>query len=326
MDAEGTDGVNGVDVVDDPSKCVRDLRSGLLARRGLDGYQIGRLALMAAPDASPSAYGAFEPPLSAPVLDHKPSDSSTVSSTVGHQRSQSEAVKLGNLRKKSSRDVGIVGTTTNIASPVRLAESRSGSYGLSPEPSPIFQTPSSLNGMEAGSLRENLSNVDGGRDNDQRSRTPVTDAQSRSHKFDDGERRGANPASPGSWTSATPSHDAMLYRTNSENGSSVVISPYPIVSSPYLYYEPGLHAAAGPLPDPPRQILPSLPPPRKPIQPHSPSHSARLTLKNSLKLPDRVTAVLERRASSSTTDNNDTPRQDVSPLRGNADQEGDEAQ
>ncbi|KIL68258.1 hypothetical protein M378DRAFT_121582 [Amanita muscaria Koide BX008] len=69
---------------------------------------------------------------------------------------------------------------------------------------------------------------------------------------------------------------------------------------PFVHYQPGLHATAGPLPPPPRATFAidrkSPPPPRPPRTPHPRSHSDIETMKQALQLPPSVSAALASRS------------------------------
>ena len=149
--------------------------TSLLTRRGIDGLRFGKLAFVAPPDASPSAYTDLTPPLSAPPQTQNiataarsgtgPHVNATdaplacaPSVVAHHQRSQSEAVggvankvapskRHANRLRKGSRDIGIVGTslspTTGLIRIDAKEEQTSGSKGILPDQvSPIFQRPS----------------------------------------------------------------------------------------------------------------------------------------------------------------------------------------
>ena len=273
------------DVLDDSFK----QHSALLARRGLDGYHIGRLALMTAPDATPAS-ASLQPPLSAPITaDHNNSSGglqiSPVDARVGsHQRSHSEAVKLGRLQKKSSRDVGIVGTTPT--SPIRMSDSRNRPFASPTDPSPIFQTPS-----PSKPFNTNFQRTHSAVDAHEKEPRPNQLAQS-AHQSESDRTLAPAPSIRTAW-SASPSVGKQA--TDNSPSSASILSG---ISSPYLHYQPGLHATAGPLPEPPRPVLnPSTNfHAVKPSKMQAAMLADRASLKHSLKLPDTVTAALAKRA------------------------------
>ena len=138
-------------------------QSSLLSRRGL---HVNGLALVAPPDASPATYTNLTPPPSAPAFPvDRQSYISPTPAAYTHTRSASEAVgKSSNLRRQTSRDVGIVGTSAipriiemSVPStpPRKKYQSLMGTGGLE---EPIFQTPGKSRSPSPGAFTPDLSN------------------------------------------------------------------------------------------------------------------------------------------------------------------------
>ncbi|EIW76094.1 hypothetical protein CONPUDRAFT_110749 [Coniophora puteana RWD-64-598 SS2] len=275
-------------VSDSPSNSIR-------TRRGLEGRLAG-LALVAPPDASPKTYTNLTPPLTAPVEPvHK------ANTTDSHHRSASEVVSLGkergqHVRRKSSRDVAIVGTESSSSSRSKRddhdTEKRSSSTagGLRP---PVFQMPQSRSpspGASGDDSETARSSYTG------RSKTgarqslvspikelPETSSPLRTPAIGESKDIADRVSGPvvvdlaaqsqsSSASSALPGSLSPHSQSTSPPSSSHA-SASPTTPSPYLYYQPGVHARAGPLPPPPMAILnidPKLPPPPRPPRLNSP--------------------------------------------------------
>ena len=255
----------------------------LLERRGLHS-RFPALALVAPSDALFDSALHLTPPSSAPVVgtgrapDIAPSGPRS-SPATGHHRSTSEAVpgrgKDGVHKKTSSRDIGIVGT--------RRAPGFAGAppmyhdpvQGLKP---PIFQTPQSRSPSPHISLD---SPVDGLPSSMLPYPHPANGLSSSSLQMPTiGER-----AIPGLSTVATSasrpnssSSGQFLHEVSGDpdksRASTSLLSSSTHRPSSYLYYQPGVHSTAGPLPPPPRamfQIDVKVPPPPRPPRLRSPS-------------------------------------------------------
>jgi hypothetical protein len=223
--------------------------SSLLSRRGYDA-PLPNIALVAPPDASPLTYTNLSPPMSAPLHDRDPSPSQL----SHHQRSTSDmsAIVSGpSIRRKTSRDVGIVGTGVVPS----IGQAR---------PIAVFQTPTShtvATNLDSGTGATPMLTPDIGQMKE--AGMPV-----------------AGPVVVGlshGWLStgltATPSPPVL----HSPGASSST-------STSYLGYTPGLDATAGPLPPPPRAMFDidksvpapprpprvTSPPPRSPYRPMVP--------------------------------------------------------
>ncbi|KAI5125041.1 hypothetical protein M0805_007465 [Coniferiporia weirii] len=284
----------------------------LLSRRGI----LGTFALVAPPDASPSAYTNLTPPLSAPAIDSRSAQqqlarnesagSSTSSSSGRHHRSQSDAVasssvdnpRAGHRLRKGSRDIGIVGmstatspTTGQTKMDVRVDETKSRFDVVQAQVSPIFQTPSLsktslLSSDSAPSTELNLRTMTS-KDTKPCSQSPLDDHPILSTRDESISPVIIGVNSAQKWQA--PSMASTTYSSYSTSSStSTPPSPSHSVTSPqavpnaYLYYQPGIHATAGPLPPPPRQIYPPLrgeqPPPRPPRL-HTPAPNSPLLVK-----------------------------------------------
>ncbi|KZT20746.1 hypothetical protein NEOLEDRAFT_1100163 [Neolentinus lepideus HHB14362 ss-1] len=283
------------------SRTTRNASPGLLSRRGMDAHLKG-LALVAPPDASPKSYTDLTPPPSAPAEGVRHVISSfPAPSSWGHQRSVSEvprAAKNGSVRRKTSRDVGIVGTGTSSGGPSRSPSYRTlhdrsqtvdgGAY-LEP---PIFQTPKSRSSspgvvqstdQEAVHLRADstCSPPQGGLlgTNHLRLTPPLLTPTI-------GEGKGIHDPVAGpvvvSLSGRVRSADSPPDSIESPRGHASSSTSPPSMSRPdfsaYLGYEPGVHSTAGPLPPPPRAIFdidPQSSPPPRPPRLHSPAQNPR---------------------------------------------------
>lgn len=311
-----------------PTSLKPSVPSELLSRRGI---RVDGLALVAPPDASVRSYTNLTPPTSAPIVPDRVQISSYLPQ---HHRAASEAVRYqgtGHLARKSSRDIGIVGTASQspgLIRPAKLEDYHAYAERLKP---PVFQTPSKSRtpspgraspmyddrqvkiyegngsppflgpksfGVDAALLTPAIGE---GKDINQPVVGPVV-VQLSSELLDNRQPLAEIP-SP-----APVSTPALT------NSSPTVYSP---MSSSYRYYEPGVHSIAGPLPPPPI-ILDSFqrtpPPPRPPRLNGANSGSSRpdvLALKEALQLPKSVSAAL---ASKSSSDRMRTPSPSTSNI------------
>lgn len=207
------------------------------------------LALVMPPDASPNSFTGMITPLTAPpagstpLAGHEGAHGQHRAFGDGHQRSASEASKpTGNKtlhHKSSSRDIGIVGTLPKVEPRHDTAEQAA---------SPIFQTPATPSAPFAAPP---ISPPD-------ESTAPNT---ARFTMPTIGERTLSGDSTS---NSSYSSHSPPL-------GGDRSFPSKPFSSSDpssYLYYEPGRHSKAGPLPPPPRAMFnidaSSVPPPRPP--------------------------------------------------------------
>ncbi|KAI0079697.1 hypothetical protein K474DRAFT_554772 [Panus rudis PR-1116 ss-1] len=270
-----------------------DSPPSLLSRRGV---HVNRLALVAPPDASPKTYTDLTPPPTAPIPG-RPVDYS------GHQRSASEATHAlphSRLHHKSSRDVGIVGTGSMYS----IAEANPNALQI-----PIFQTPLKSRTPSPTALTPDLSDSATTLFNDSYQTTPAT-ATTATPEIGQGKDVTQPVLGP---VVIGLNSDQVLCREPSNPAIHVsptmnTTTPRPNVS-PYVYYQPGVHSTAGPLPPPPKSIFEdddTAPPPRPPrLRTPLPLSSTPPTtkrdieaLKESLRLPQSVSAALASRSNS----------------------------
>ncbi|KAH9940566.1 hypothetical protein B0H21DRAFT_576427 [Amylocystis lapponica] len=302
----------------------RGAPNGILNRRGV---HVDGLALVAPPDASPMSYTDLTPPSSAPTAADR---ASTLPHPTLHQRSISEAVngvgKAG-LHHKSSRDVGIVGiavTASESSSSTSTTTSTTTSddfqnyaenEGLRP---PVFQTPGRSPATTPGATTPELSDSGEYQYSSTSLTTPSYHDQEGMLTPAIGEHKDIQRPVVGPVVVGL-SQDMM--RPNPNRTNSTVSAPTPApparptpspnyfshnAASPYLFYEPGKHSTAGPLPPPP-QLVPAVtsptpastaPPPRPPrLFTPLPTGSKRNidALKEALQLPQSVSAALASR-------------------------------
>ncbi|KAF9495759.1 hypothetical protein BDN71DRAFT_1447214 [Pleurotus eryngii] len=297
-------GKTGTDKRPSPS----DIRS----RRGVNTRLEG-LALVAPPDAAPRTYTQLTPPPTAPIVG--PSVDRVLRSNDSialHQRSASEAV---GLRHKTSRDVGIVGTSKSIPPATNAPKLDGNQQGVTPgslKP-PIFQRPQTRSPSPGGtsdasdsSFRRNLSTP---------RRAPPMLAHHTTYpiltsEISQAKQIGAPVASPviGKINNAYSTDTRLDTPFSAPDDPKPISSPLLPVSPTmsYLRYQPGLHATAGPLPPPPKAIglESSSPPPPRPPRLHSPPITRRRgdidAVRQALQLPPSVSAVLASKLPSST--------------------------
>ncbi|KAF8559072.1 hypothetical protein OG21DRAFT_875816 [Imleria badia] len=302
---------------------------------------LGGLALVAPPDASPQCYSALTPPGTPPVSKLQPSItvSRTLSSTLSsnNARSPSDAFGafpkvIGHVPRKSSREVAIVGTTSFPASasvPQQPSNTLLACDSLRP---PIFQIPQSRSpspgvsdisdsGCSTGrgrqrkdALAPGVSPVKEVKEVSTPVRTPnIGESKHISDRVAGPVVISLFPQSPSPSPVLSSSHsssqDLMSPTTNLSSPltpSTALTSPATTPRSPYLHYQPGLHATAGPLPPPPQAvgftIDPKSPPPRPPR--HSPIRRKDdlEAMKQVLQLPSHVSAALRAKSVSSLTE------------------------
>ena len=224
---------------------------------------------------------------SLPLSPSSPSSSTTHSPTtpkLTHSPSSSEPEKPRTARSRGhsstpSRDVGIVGTLTRRDPPQDTAQDAPSCY----QP-PIFQTPSS----RSSSLDTRSTSVD----------TTSLESYPFSQTASSGETHVPPTAMPASVEPINDAHvtnglgihtqphsthplDTSLPHAqpvdNPEQSRPSPAATPPSVSTPpsaYLFYQPGVHSKAGPLPPPPRAMFDidfNAPPPPRPPRRRSPS-------------------------------------------------------
>lgn len=247
--------------------------NNLLSRRGRDG-RMHDLALVAPPDASPASYMNLTPPTTAPpdmrAATHRRSPDASMDTPPGHHRSTSEAtpvLKKTAVRRKGSRDIGIVGLGMNMP-PASESQTQTAAIPA------IFQTPIiSQTATPPSSAAQDI-DATPTRLRFQPRHAPLTPEIGQQK---DVQVPVAGPIvvglSPGqSWFSGSDPNSQGSSPGSSFQGSPMIATPatHP---SPYLHYQPGVHAIAGPLPPPPRAIFeinPNVPPPPRPPRMTSP--------------------------------------------------------
>jgi hypothetical protein len=274
---------------------------GLRARRGF-GTPLGDLA---PPDVLPDALAFLAPPSTAPAFSSQAGfgGDAQVAPLAKHQRSASDLGRAAKSRKHGrtlSRDVGIVGTTLE-QEPLATGQP-SPPYPSSQPSSPIFQVPRTRSPSPEAPSSEVSDHPT------RHQRSPATSSPRKRSSFVE-QQPIVNPSGIGQETRtyepiappivvpllADPSNSKA--RSTLENGPSSGINsllsspasssamqvsmatPAPVPFSPnfpssYLYYQPGVHATAGPLPPPPRALFnidPLSPPPPRPPRLHSPN-------------------------------------------------------
>ncbi|KIL00016.1 hypothetical protein PAXRUDRAFT_130803 [Paxillus rubicundulus Ve08.2h10] len=306
--------------------------SGSRSRRSLATHW-GDLALVAPPGAPPDTPSDLTPPMSAHTFNpqHSVSIGHPVSSSRSHTRSSSEAVGAFTKRsgwhvpRKSSREVAIVGTTSFPGAAVSVLQQPSkaspATDSLKP---PLFQIPQSRSpspgtseisdsssSANRGRLRKDaltpgVSPIKGLKELTTPVRMPnicIGDSKDISDYVVSPVVIHLSPQSPS--PSSRPSSQTISPKTNL-SGPLATMMP-----SSYLYYQPGLHATAGPLPPPPQAVFnidPKAPPPPRPPR-HSPVRRKGdlEAVKQSLQLPPHVAAALRTRPSSTPTRNETVP-------------------
>ncbi|KAJ8522964.1 hypothetical protein ONZ45_g534 [Pleurotus djamor] len=276
-----------------------DSPHNLRSRRGLN-TRLDGLALMAPPDAAARTYTQLTPPPTAPIVtvsvERPPGRTQTYHSSIadsatGHHRSASEVAPSPNLRHKSSRDANTIfsnGTAQAALKP------------LVAHPQTRSPSPGHISDASDSSFRRNLSSAQ---------TTPSTQSARRDTKpiptpeIGQEKQIGAPVAPPvvmnlNSVLSPVSPRFAVPVATSN---SSPLISPPTSPPASYLHYQPGLHAKAGPLPQPPKAFgldANSTPPPRPPRL-HSPPVTRPkgdlAAVKQALQLPPSVSAVLASR-------------------------------
>ncbi|KAG2077673.1 hypothetical protein BDR04DRAFT_1088775 [Suillus decipiens] len=284
--------------------------SDLYPRRGCE-TQLGSLALVAPPDASPRTFGFTHPPTS--PVQHPSIQLKTSSSTApSHVRSSPETVRVSEQvtghSRKSSREVAVVGT-------ISLSDQGYSSLVTEALKPPLFQTPQSRSPSPGISETSDSGSSTAHPKSRQRkdalfpSVSPIKELK---------ETLSA-PASPIPAPVVTPRIGESKGIGDRVAGPVIVNifpeSPTPVngrhimtlspktptatPATPYLHYQPGLHAKAGPLPPPPMSVFSidsSAPPPPRPPR-HQPLKKKGDTdaLKQALALPPSVAAALKTR-------------------------------
>ncbi|KAG1753787.1 uncharacterized protein EDB91DRAFT_1099828 [Suillus paluster] len=283
--------------------------SDLCSRRQLSG-----LALVAPPDASLRTCVGSTYSLTSP----QPPSSSTAPS---HVRSSSETVGVSGRdmkhTRKLSREVAVIGTTsrpTKPSEPYIQGYSSPVTEALKP---PLFQKPQSRSPSPGTSETSDSGSSTAHLQSRQRkdalfpgvspikelkeslsppaSPMPVPVVTPRIGESKGIGDRVAGPVIVNIFPESPSPVNGKLITSLHSKTSAVTATP----ATPYLYYQPGLHAKAGPLPPPPMAILgidPSAPPPPRPPR-HMPAKKKGdiEAVKQALALPPSVAAALKTR-------------------------------
>ena len=331
-------------------------KHSIRARRGIEGPMDG-LALVAPPDASPGTYAHLTPPTTAPLMVEK-DHPHAASQGISHHKSSSEiTTSLSAVtstssnskhksvhRRKSSRQVGIIGTSnSSITSAAAIIDEPQQHLPPDDLKPPIFQLPQSRSRSPSPGMMSISDYSDSHASSSRRGQTLKDEYLSTMSIIapnplatppDVGEGKdihepvaapivvNLNPSSPltarpprrspspSKVSTRTPSPGAESASTvASSSGSSYPSPPFSPEgsSSSYLYYQPGVHATAGPLPPPPRAVFNiapgAAPPPRPPrLNSPPPAGSRRRgdvgSVKQVLQLSDPATNSLNGKASS----------------------------
>lgn len=288
--------------------------SDLYPRRGRE-TQLGGLALVAPPDASPRTLGFTHPltsPVKPPAIQSQPSSSTAPS----HVRSSPETVRVpgrdtGHFRK-SSREVAVVGTTSLSTKPSDQGYPSLITETLKP---PLFQTPQSRS-PSPGTPETSDSGSSTAPPKSRLRKDALFPSVSPIKELKEAL---SPPASPIPAPVVTPPigesqgigdcvADPVIVNIFPEsptpvNGRHIMSLPpqksTATPTTPYLHYQPGLHAKAGPLPPPPMSVFsidPSAPPPPRPPR-HQPlkKKGDMDAVKQALALPPSVAAALKTR-------------------------------
>lgn len=302
------------------SSCTHTTRSG------------NGLALVAPPDASPRSYSYSALPSCRASL---PQDGLSLPSSRSHARSSSEAVKpsnraMGHVPRKSSREVAIVGTAATFPEGTApdLRQWSKYSPHLEALKPPLFQMPQSRSpspgtsevsdcSSSARRARQRKDAITLGvspiKELKEGSTPVVTPNIGESKHISD---RVAGPIvinlfpeSPSPSPRSTSQQSTSQQSTPSSAIFSDPFSPSTANTSPttdmlpYLHYQPGIHATAGPLPPPPmavHNIDPATPPPPRPPRQYPIRRKGDVeAIREALQLPPHVMAALKTKSSSS---------------------------
>ena len=280
--------------------------SSILSRRGL---HVKGLALVAPPDASPATYTNLTPPPTAPIF---PQGIAQLAAYT-HARSASDTVgSKARLRHQSSRDIGIVGTgAIHPVAEMSIPPTPSNEGYRSYMDAPIFQTPSKSRSSSPAVFTPDLSHSVTTAYADSFVATSSSDTAAANMTPAIGEGKDVRQPVVGPVVVNLDSDRVMRHPVHAASGSTASFQPqsaqHSTSSSSYLYYEPGVHSTAGPLPPPPMSVLdpekpPTPAPPRPPrlrtplpvpVAPLPSSAKPNLdALKESLQLPLSVSAKL----------------------------------
>ena len=312
-------------------EALTERKNSIRSKRVLDD-SVERLALVALPDGSRGTYTEFTLPPNALATVEKTAayGNQPSSGYQPHLRSAPE-VTTGNKtmhRRKSSRNVGIIGTSPASAS--TTLEPKEQSDGLNP---PIFQVPQSRSPSPDPTDRVAVSKTTPhGRADHSNILSPHMEV------IEPGIREGKEPvgapvivslmstsspqtARPTTRPSRSPSPTKLQASSDIVSLGATSAYPSPLTTAdPYLFYQPGVHATAGPLPPPPKAIFnidPGSTPPRPPRINSPPPRDRRRgdgTIIQALKVPEPTGSSLSsKRSNSSFSDlHSESPRSGIS--------------
>jgi hypothetical protein len=262
-------------------------------------------ALVAPPDAK---FTLYDIPLSSPT----PSTPSPTTPTTPNNQSSISPVRSRSLRafghsKSSSRDVGIVGTRRDLL-PQQLAAITSQSQDTSSDyRPPIFQTP---NLRSPSPIVNTASNE---LDSSTKSSSPPSNTAHAPHSAAmatsvEPAILGVSPAINGhiqslsapSFAASSLRHQPISTADHGQPSPSSTSTTMSTAPSSFLYYQPGVHSKAGPLPPPPRAMFDidfNAPPPPRPPRLRSPSPLDTIKSPGGSTTPASVTVKLASRAS-----------------------------
>jgi hypothetical protein len=249
-------------------------------------------ALVAPPDTNQVSLHDIYSSLT-PSSPSSPASPSPTTPKFSHSPSSSEPEKFRTARSRGhsrtpSRDVGIVGTLTRRELPQELATVRDTPSDYHP---PIFQTPSSrsssldttsTSAVDTTSLDSNPSAQTASSGETHVRPTAMSASVEPIHNAHvmNGHGIHTQPHSthpldtslPHAQLVSNPEHPEQSRASPAATTSSS--SPVSAAPSSYLYYQPGVHSKAGPLPPPPRAMFDidfNAPPPPRPPRRNSPS-------------------------------------------------------
>ena len=237
-------------------------------------------ALIAPPDSNLFSLHDFSSPLT-PSFPFTPSSLSPSTSKSPQPLSSEKQEKSRHApsiqhSRTSSRDIGIVGTVTRFELPQDIAALQDTSSDYQP---PIFQTPSSCSSsstaVDSTSLESDPLTQTSSSDAVHVRPTVMSATVEPIHSHSLAMNGHGVHTQPHSAHPLTASSRSQLVGTLEQaQSSSADASSMSTAPSSYLYYQPGVHSKAGPLPPPPRAMFDidfNTPPPPRPPRLRSPS-------------------------------------------------------
>ncbi|RDB23266.1 hypothetical protein Hypma_009641 [Hypsizygus marmoreus] len=289
-------------------------QGSIRSRRGLPSSLAG-LALVAPPDAAPHSYTHLTPPSTAPITGETNSRDAT---RDGHHRSASEAVMTGQQPPRKGID-GAASSSRDVPEKLKSHGRRTpviqqGRHSRSPSPSAVSDAADPTHTL----LSPAHARPAMGRQDTQQSLILTPEI---------GEEKDIDTRVAAPVVISLDSAGPFQRRKEPRNASPTTQVVQPVAptsfpsaaTSPYLHYQPGVHAIAGPLPPPPRAMFnidTNSPVPPRPPRLNSPFSSRSRgdieAVKQALQLPPSVTAALASRTPRSNPDKYLTSPEDVS--------------